>query len=72
MAYESKTKVTEINATSRVAIKIRDNYYTVEYSEKRTLPDVDDVNIEAERELLWNDVNATVDNQANEILKTFK
>jgi len=72
MAYESKAKVTEISAISRVALSIKNNYYTVEYSEKRTLPDVDDVNIEAERELLWNDVNATVDNQANEILKTFR
>ena len=72
MAYESKAKVTEISATSRVAIKIRDNYYTVEYMEKRAVPDTDDINIEAERSLLWADVNATVDNQANEILKTFK
>lgn len=70
--YESKAKVTEINATSRVAIKIRDNYYTVEYSEKRSIPEVEGVDIEAERGLLWNDVNATVDNQANEILKTFQ
>lgn len=70
--YESKAKVVEINATSRVAIKIRDNYYTVEYTEKRSIPEVEGVDIEAERELLWNDVNATVDNQANEIIKTFK
>ena len=70
--YESKAKVTEINAISRVAIKIRDNYYTVEYSEKRSIPEVEGVDIEAERGLLWNDVNATVDNQANEILKTFQ
>lgn len=70
--YESKAKITEITAVSRVALSIKNNYYTVEYSEKRSIPDVDGVDIESERELLWNDVNATVDNQANEILKTFQ
>lgn len=71
MAYESKAKVTEISATSRIAIKIRDNYYTVEYSEKRVVPDTDDVDINAERTILWDDVNAVVDDQASQIMQTF-
>lgn len=74
--YESKAKVTEITAVSRVSMKIvqggKDNFYTVEYSEKRSIPDEEGVNIEAERQLLWDDVNAVVDNQAAEIANMFK
>ena len=69
--YESKAKVTEISATSRVAIKIRDNFYTVEYSEKRSVPDTEDVDMDMERDILWGEVNTTVDNQAKEIMQTF-
>lgn len=70
--YEPKAKTSSIKATSRAAIKIRESYYTIEYTEERTVPDVEDVNLDAERALLWNDVNATVDNQIEEIVKTFK
>ena len=37
--YESKAKTTKISATSRSAIKIRESYYTVEYTEERSIPD---------------------------------
>lgn len=70
--YEIKAKTTEISATSRVAIKIRDNFYTIEYSEKRSVPDVEDVNLEVEREALFEDVNTVVDNEMQNILDTFK
>ena len=70
--YEIKAKTTEISATSRVAIKIRDNFYTIEYSEKRSVPDVEDVNLEVEREVLFEDVNTVVDNEMQNILDTFK
>lgn len=69
--YESKAKVVEIQAVSRVALKIKDNFYTVEYTEKRSIPDEEDVNIEAERKALWDDVNAVVDDQANDIKRCF-
>lgn len=72
MAYTSKAIVTEISATSRVAIKVRDNYYTVEYSEKRTIPDVEDIELEAERVALFDAVNGIVDAQADDILRTFQ
>lgn len=72
MSYESKAKVTKITATSRVALKVKDNFYTVEYSEERTIPDVEDINIDAERRLLFDDVNAIVDEQAEDIIKTFQ
>lgn len=70
--YTSKAIVTNIKATSRTAIKIRDNYYTVEYTEERSIPDVDGVDIEKERTLLFDAVNSVVDDQAEDILRTFQ
>ena len=72
MAYEVKGVPTKITATSRVAIKIRDNYYTVECSEERSIPDVEGVDIEKERQALFDDVNSTVDMQIEDIYNTFK
>lgn len=70
--YESKAKVTTIKATSRVALKIRDNFFTVEYSEERTVPDIDTVDLDEERTLLFDSVNKVVDEQMYEIQDTFK
>ena len=67
--YTSKAIVTEISATSRVAIKVRDNFYTVEYTEKRAIPDVEGVDIEAERIALFDAVNGVVDAQAEDIIR---
>ena len=72
MAYESKAIIKTIKATSRASVKVGESYYTVEYSEERIIPDIEGVNIEAERQLLWDDVNAECDNQISDILKTFK
>ena len=68
---ESKSIPITIKATSRVALKIKDNFYTVEYSEERAVPD-DVEDMEFERSALWDDVNKCVDDQCEEILKTFK
>lgn len=70
--YTSKAVVTNIKATSRVAIKIRDNYYTVEYAEERSIPDIEGVDIEKERNLLFDAVNEVVDNQTEDIVRTFQ
>lgn len=71
MEYQSKAIVTTIKATSRVALKINDNFFTVEYTEERQIPDVDGVNVEKERQVLFDDVNAVVDEQALQIKETF-
>ena len=71
-AYESKARITTIAATSRASVKIKDNFFTVEYHEERVIPEVDGVDINVERELLWNTVNAECDNQVEEISRTFK
>lgn len=69
--YTSKAKINVIRATSRASVKIRDNYFTVEYSEERTLPDDSSVDIEQERALLWDAVNAECDNQILDIKESF-
>ena len=68
--YESKSVTTTIRATSRASVKVKDNFYTVEYCEERSVPE--DCNIEEERKLLWDDCNAEVDNQIQEIMDTFR
>lgn len=70
--YQSKAVVTSLKATSRVALKIKDNFYTIEYTEERSIPDVDGVDIDKERKVLFDDVNAVVDQQMMDIVKTFK
>lgn len=70
--YVSKAVVTNIKATSRVAIKVRDNFYTVEYSEERAIPDVEGVDLEQEQSILFDSVNSIVDAQAEDIIKTFQ
>ena len=72
MAYTSKAKISKISATSRASVKIRDSYFTLEYTEERVIPEVEGVDIEAERALLWQTVNDQVDNQVNETIAAVK
>ena len=65
--YTSKAEVRTIKATSRISTKIKDDFYTMEYCEERVLPDNDLVDIEMERELLWDTVNKECDNQISDI-----
>ena len=67
--YTSKAVVTEISATSRIAITVRDNFYTIEYTEKRAIPEVEDVDMDAERLALFDAVNSVVDAQAEDIIR---
>ena len=69
--YESKAITTTIRAESKVTLKIRDNFYSVTFTEERTIPDVEGVDIESERSILFDDVNKIVDDQATEIIETF-
>ena len=70
--YESKAIITKIQATSRASCKIRDNYYTIEFTEERIIPDIEGIDIEEERALLWDTVNAECDNQVADIVEQFK
>ena len=69
--YEPKAVVSTIKATSRASVKVRDSYFTVEYSEERVIPnDIPTINIEQERIALWDAVNAECDNQIEAIINT--
>ncbi len=66
--YESKAITTQIKATSRVSAKIGDDFYTLEFSEERTIPDVEGVDLDKERANLWDDVNYSVDVQMQDTI----
>lgn len=66
--YVSKAITTQIKATSRVSTKIRDEFYTMEYTEERTIPQVEGIDLEKERKLLWDLVNSEVDNAMNDTI----
>ena len=61
--YESKAIITKIQATSRASVKIRDNYFTMEFSEERMIPDIEGVDLEQEKSALWDEVIGEVDAQ---------
>ena len=68
--YESKAVTTAIRITSRASIKVRDNFYTVEYCEERSIPE--DADLEQEKKILWDACNNEVDYQIQEILEMYK
>lgn len=70
--YEQKAITTTIRATSRASVKIRDNFYTLEYCEERTIPDVEGIDLETEKKILWDDVNREVDQQVEDICNALK
>lgn len=69
--YVSHCTPTEIYALSRCAIKVRDNYYTVECSEKRNISSIDGIDMEKEFELLFDELNSITDSQCQDIISTF-
>lgn len=75
-AYKSKARTSVIRATSRVSVKVSvkgaDNYYTLEYTEERQIPEVEGVDLAKERKMLWDTVNTEVDNQIEDIYKMYK
>lgn len=72
--YESKLIVSSLRYTSRVAVKIKDNFFTVEACEERVLPDqcnAEEVDWDKERKMLWDQINGDVDEQVQEIRDYF-
>lgn len=70
--YEQKGKTIKIRAVSRCAIKVKDNFYTIEAEEERGFTSGTGIDVDKEWELLFNEVNTIVDNQCQEIINTFK
>jgi hypothetical protein len=71
MAYNIVGYTTKITATSRAAVKVRDNYFTVEATEERTLPD-SGADISKEWDALFDSVNSVIDNQVQDIMDANK
>lgn len=69
--YESKAITKTIKATSRASVVIDKNYYTLEYTEEKIIPDLPDIDLLLEKTLLWDEVNSQVDKQIEDVLKTF-
>ena len=70
--YVPKAEPLTIKATSRVSVKVHtkkgdETFYTLEYTEERMIPDIPDVDIQAERKALWDTVNTEVDNQVQDV-----
>lgn len=70
--YIPQAKTVSIRFTSRASTKIGDNYYTVEACEERVIPELPNIDIDKERELLWDCVNSECDEQISDILKIYK
>lgn len=64
------SQTTTIKASSRASVKVGDSFYTVEWTEERTVDPED--NLEEERASLWDTANGEVDNQIQDILNAFK
>ena len=63
-------RVKTIHFASRASVKIRDSYYTFEYSEDREIEDGDD--LEQEKQNLIADCNKVVDDQIQEVVDLLK
>ena len=69
--YESKAKTTMIRFTSRASVCIEGNYYTLEACEERCIPDIEGVDLNQERQLLWDTVNAECDKQIEDTYQEY-
>ena len=64
---------TTIKISSRASVKVGESFYTVEYTEERTVrPDSTTPEIEEQRANLWNVCNNEVDKQIEDIMKMYK
>lgn len=59
-------KTTTIKATYRMSTKIKNDFFTVEYTEERAVEKDD--NIEDERAKLWETVITEIENQVDDII----
>ena len=64
--------VKTIKATSRASVKIRDSFYTFEYSEEHTLDGISGQDYADYKKKLWDTVNTEVDNQIIETVEMLK
>ena len=74
--YESQAVTTSIEAHSRISVKLNDTFYTFEFIERREFPvdliDENQIDLNKERELLWDEVHAQVDKQVQDVVEMLK
>lgn len=74
--YESQAVTTSIEAHSRISVKLNDTFYTFEFVEQREFPvdlmDESKIDLNKERELLWDEVHAQVDKQVQDVVEMLK
>ena len=73
MAYEIKGKTTKITATSRCALKVNDNFYTLQLEEEREIvPDDKEIRLDLEYKDIFDNINAEIDNQIQDVLNNIQ
>lgn len=70
--YIPKATPKIIKFISRASVKVRDNFYTIEYGEERQIDDFNTCDIDKERQKLIDDCNLVVDNEIENIIKLLK
>lgn len=71
--YKVQGVPTTISAVSRVSVKVKETFYTLEYSEERILPPPEQgCDIVKERKALWDAVNTEVDKQVKDVYELYK
>lgn len=74
--YESQAVTTSIQAHSRISVKLNDTFYTFEFVEHREFPvdliDESKIDLNKEREILWDTVHAQVDKQVQDVVEMLK
>lgn len=64
---------TTIKISSRASVKVGDSFYTVEYTEERSIePGLAEPELAEERKTLWEVCNREVDLQIEDIMKMYK
>lgn len=73
MEQKEPIVVTKISATSSVTINLGNyNSARVEFTMEKAINDASKINLEEEKEKLWNEINNEVDRQAQDIRNSLK
>lgn len=62
----------EIRADSSATVEINKKWFKVSYGETRIINNPQTVNMDEERQKIWNTVNSEVDKQIQDIIESFK
>ena len=72
MEPTENVQTVEIRADSSATVEINKKWFKVSYGETRIINNPETVNIEEERQKIWDTVNGEVDKQIQDIIQSFK